>query len=163
MTFKITPSQSDCIVVADTREKRPWSLDPLPTEPGTLKSGDYALRDFPNEIAIERKELSDFVACCGHGRDRFQRELERLKGYRVHAVIIEAGWDDLGAGEWRSKLKPQTVLQSITSWLSAGSVIIAGGDRYMAQRIARSMLWFAYKHRVEPVRRILKRDFTKKV
>ena len=163
MSFRISPHKSDCVVVVDSREQRPWSLNPLPTEPGTLTTGDYALRDFPNEVAIERKELSDFVACCGHGRDRFQRELERLKGYRSHAVIIEASWHELAAGEWRSKLKPQTVLRSLSSWMSAGSLILPAGDRAMAERIARSMLWFAYKHRVEPVRRIIKQDLTRRV
>ena len=163
MSFKITPRQSDCVVIADSREQIPWKLDPLPIEPGKLTTGDYALRDFPNEIAIERKELSDFVACCGRERDRFERELERLRGYRSHAVIIEASWYELAAGEWRSKLKPQTVLQSLSSWMSAGSLILPAGDRAMAERIARSMLWFAYKHRVEPVRRVIKQDLTRRV
>ncbi len=154
--MKIRTDREECRVIIDSREQLPWDLSPLDARVGTLQTGDYALLDFPSAISIERKELSDFIGCCGHGRERFQRELDRLRAYDSHAVIIEASWQHLEAGEWRSKIKPQSVLQSISSWLSQGNNIVLAGDRQMAERIARSMLFFAFKHRIEPVKRILK-------
>ncbi len=154
--MRIKTDLTDCRVVIDTREQLPWDLQPLQVTRGTLSTGDYGLYDFPSAISIERKELSDFIGCCGHGRERFQRELDRLRAYESHSVIIEASWQHLEAGEWRSKIKPQSVLQSISSWLSQGHNIVLAGDRQMAERIARSMLFFAFKHRIEPVKRVIK-------
>ena len=161
--INIKTDQAECCVIIDKREQLPWNLEPLTCQAGTLQTGDYSLLDFPNEISIERKELSDFVGCVGGGRERFERELERLKAYRVHAVIVEASWQDLAEGNWRSKLTSQTVLRSLSSWLSQGNVIIPAGNREMSERIARSMLWFAFKHKIEPVKRVIKRRLTKGV
>jgi ERCC4-type nuclease len=153
---KIKTDREECRVVIDTREQTPWDLEPLQVGRGTLPTADYGLLDFPEAIAIERKELSDFISVIGHGRDRFERELMRLKAYEASMVIVEASWADLEAGEWRSKITPNVVLQSIASWISQGHNIILAGDREMAQRISRSALFFAYRRKVEPVKRVLK-------
>jgi len=155
---KIRTDREECRVVIDTREQTPWDLEPLQVGRGTLPTGDYSLLDFPEAIAIERKELSDFISVIGHGRDRFERELMRLKAYEASMVIVEASWQDLEAGEWRSKIQPNVVLQSIASWVSQGHNIILAGDREMSERIARSALFFAYRRKVEPVKRILKQQ-----
>jgi hypothetical protein len=86
----------------------------------------------------------------------------RLKAYEASMVIVEASWQDLEAGEWRSKIKPNVVLQSIASWISQGHCIILAGDREMAERIARSALFFAYRRKIEPVKRILKEQLKEK-
>jgi ERCC4-type nuclease len=149
-------------VVIDTREQTPWNLEPLQAKKGTLPTGDYGLLDFPEAISIERKELSDFIGVVGHGRERFERELMRLKAYEASMVIVEASWQDLEAGDWRSKIKPNVVLQSIASWVSQNHNIILAGNREMAERIARSALFFAYRRKIEPVKRILKEQLKQK-
>ncbi|MDA7514311.1 ERCC4 domain-containing protein [bacterium] len=149
-------------MVVDTREQTPWNLEPLQVGRGTLPTGDYSLLDFPEAISIERKELSDFIGVIGHGRERFERELMRLKAYEASMVIVEASWQDLEAGDWRSKIKPNVVLQSIASWVSQGHNIILAGDREMGERIARSALFFAYRRKIEPVKRILKEQLKQK-
>ena len=160
--MKIRTDREECRVVIDTREQTPWNLEPLQVGRGTLPTGDYALLDFPEAISIERKELSDFIGVIGHGRERFERELMRLKAYDASMVIVEASWQDLEAGDWRSKIKPNVVLQSIASWVSQGHCIILAGDREMAERIARSALFFAYRRKIEPVKRILKEQLKQK-
>lgn len=154
--MKIRTDREECRIVVDTREQNPWNLEPLQAKKGTLPTGDYGLLDFPEAISIERKELSDFISVIGHGRERFERELMRLKAYDASMVIVEASWQDMEAGNWRSKIKPNVVLQSIASWVSQGHCIILAGDREMAERIARSALFFAYRRKIEPVKRILK-------
>ena len=160
--MKIRTDREECRVVIDTREQTPWNLEPLQVGRGTLPTGDYALLDFPEAISIERKELSDFIGVVGHGRERFERELMRLKAYDASMVIVEASWQDLEAGRWRSKIKPNVVLQSIASWVSQGHNIILAGDREMGERIARSALFFAYRRKIEPVKRILKEQLKQK-
>ena len=154
--MKIRTDREECRVVIDTREQTPWDLEPLQVGRGTLPTADYGLLDFPEAIAIERKELSDFISVVGHGRERFERELMRLKAYEASMVIVEASWQDLERGEWRSKITPNVVLQSIASWISQNHNIILAGNREMAERIARSALFFAYRRKVQPVKRVLK-------
>ena len=104
------------IVVVDRREQCPWKFSNLPSEPGTLDTGDYSIKSLEHLVSIERKSLDDLLSCVGIHRDRFQRELQRLKSYRFRALIIEASHADLEAGEWRSQVKPSAVLGSLASW-----------------------------------------------
>jgi len=109
------------IIVVDTREQRPFTftcVDPVPTvEVATLKAGDYSLKGFENQVAVERKSLSDTFGTFGQGRARFERELERLSIMRFASVVIEADWDTIiRTPPARSKLLPKTVVRSIAAW-----------------------------------------------
>ena len=105
-------------IIIDTREQTPWSFPPdIPTIPGTLDSADYSIEGLQELCGIERKSLSDFLGCCtGEGRDRFKRELLRLRSFRCKAVIIETSLNTILQGGYRSKINPESVLGSITSW-----------------------------------------------
>ncbi len=105
------------VIVIDTREQTPFVFpEGVQTVSGTLQSGDYSLQGFTDLVTIERKSLPDIVGCIGQGRDRFERELMRLRGYRYKAVIIEANLKQCEAGKWRGKILPQQLLGSIASW-----------------------------------------------
>ena len=93
---------SDVTAIIDTREQTPFNLEPMRVEAGTLAVGDYSVAGLESVVSIERKSLPDFVACCGRERDRFQRELDRLRGWPVSAVVLEFGWQALEQGNWRS-------------------------------------------------------------
>ena len=131
----------DITAVVDTREQLPFVLDPMQVQAGTLQHGDYSVKGLETQLTIERKTLDDFVACCGRERERFQRELNALRGYTVSAIIIESDWQTIESGGWRSRITPASVMGSITSWISQGHCIILGGDRVMSQRICRSILF----------------------
>lgn len=145
MTRKIELDQITAIV--DTREQQPYDLAPMAAEAGTLQVGDYSVAGLQSVIAIERKELSDFIACCGRERDRFQRELNSLRGWPVSAVLIETTWQTLELGQWRSRITPASVMGSVTSWIAQGHNLILADDRDMSQRICRSILFHAARHR----------------
>lgn len=93
-------------VVIDTREQRPFEFAGLtsdarhgrrplvvPTVVGTLGQGDYSLAGLQDVVAVERKSLADLYGTLGQGRERFERELERLAGLLWAAVVIEADWN----------------------------------------------------------------------
>jgi ERCC4-type nuclease len=103
-------------IIIDSREQRPLDFGDWPTERAGLDTGDYSLRGFTDLIAIERKSLPDLVMCCGRERDRFMRELNRLRAYRYRAVVVEATYKKIQGGKWRSQLKPAHVIGSIASW-----------------------------------------------
>ena len=106
---------SDFKAVIDTREQRPLTLD-MPCEVGTLDTGDYSILGLTDLIAVERKSLEDLIACMTSGRDRFERELRRLKAYPVRCVVVEANWYDLEQGNYRSKLNALAATHTVASW-----------------------------------------------
>jgi ERCC4-type nuclease len=99
------------------------------TMTGTLISGDYSLTGFENLVAIERKSLDDLIGCItGTDRERFKRELLRLRSYKCKAVIIESDLNTILVGGYHSRVNPESVLGSLTSWQTRYSIpfIFAG-------------------------------------
>jgi len=149
---KLKPS--DVRVQIDSREQLPWDLAPLQTEIGTLCSGDYSLvgpglRDL---IRIERKSLVDLVGVVGAGRDRFEREIDRLQAFPVRVLIVEANWSDIDTGDWRGKVTAETVRASLGSWMVRGLNVVLAGDRARAQQIACGLLYRVASHRWRELR-----------
>ena len=108
-------------IIRDTREQRGWDfacITPPPlVEVATLASGDYSVKGLTDQVAIERKSLVDAYGTFGQGRDRFERELERLSRLRFGAVVLEADWDTIiFRPPARSRLKPKTVIRSMAAW-----------------------------------------------
>lgn len=135
------------IVIIDTREQTPWMFENLCSERATLATADYTIKGLTHRVGIERKELSDLLACCGHGRDRFVRELERLAAFPFRCVIIEATLTDLEAGNWRSKLRATHVLGSIASWATKYGLPFFFCDGHeQAGRFAERWLFQAARH-----------------
>ena len=103
-------------ILVDTREQTPFDFLGHPTKTETLPFGDYSLEGFIRDICIERKSLPDLIACVGRERDRFEKELLALRGYRFRAVIIEADLKEIFTGRWRGEIQPAHVLGSINGW-----------------------------------------------
>lgn len=74
-------------IIVDSREQTSLKLA-VPTEILGLKVGDYALKNNPNNIVIERKGLGDFCGTLGKGYDRFCRELDRAVKSDTYVVIL---------------------------------------------------------------------------
>ncbi|KKM92484.1 hypothetical protein LCGC14_1218140 [marine sediment metagenome] len=106
---------SPTIIIA-RNEQIPFVFTNMPSEPGTLVTGDYNVKGLEHLITVERKSLSDLLGCIGGDRDRFKRELQRMRAYRFRLLVVEASAADLEAGEWRSKLQPAHVMGSLAAW-----------------------------------------------
>lgn len=95
-------------IVIDTREQTPLHFPPqyCETEIGTLRTGDYALKDDPG-FAVERKSLDDFLGTISSGWERFQREIYRAKesGFTL-PIVVEANMQDLFYIEQDGKINP---------------------------------------------------------
>lgn len=109
------------IIIIDTREQVPYAfsgITPPPTvEVATLASGDYSVKGLEEVVAIERKSLSDCFGSFGQGRERFQRELERLARLRFAAVVIEKDFHIIATRPpARTRLPPKTVIRSMAAW-----------------------------------------------
>lgn len=116
------------VILIDTREKQPWyfwNWKDVKTERATLKSGDYSLKGFSGSgIAIERKSLMDLFGSMTSGRNRFYRELQRLGGFGLAALIVEASEHVVLYGSGRTMMSPARMLRTIYAWCAAFKIQI---------------------------------------
>jgi ERCC4-type nuclease len=129
--------------VVDSREQLPLDLSPLRCVVGTLDTGDYSVVGLERIVSVERKSLPDLVACVGRERERFQRELDRLRAFPVRLLVVEASWDDLESGPWRGRVTPAAVVGSVLSWQAAGLPVCLAGDRERASRVVARTLYLS--------------------
>ena len=137
--------EADLIITADTRERMPYTFQGYPGVEvirAGLDAGDYSLPGAESLAAIERKSLDDLVGCLiAKQRDRFERELARLRPYILKAVVIEATWEDLARGRYTSKMHPQAALQSILALQVRYSIpFMFCGNRNGAQYVTHGLL-----------------------
>lgn len=105
------------MIIVDTREQTPLKFTRLEAMSGTLTTGDYSLSGGETLFAIERKSIADLVACCiGDNRDRFERELHRLRGYRFKRLVICGPRSDVVNHFYRSAIDPGAVLSTLSAF-----------------------------------------------
>ena len=88
------------VIIIDSREKNPYEAVRYTTETASLPIGDYSIRGFEHEVAIERKSISDLTACLSQEREkkRFELEIARSRALNFFAVIVEGTFSDLAYG-----------------------------------------------------------------
>jgi DNA excision repair protein ERCC-4 len=105
------------VIVVDTREQDPLAFQRLASVRGTLQTGDYSVSGLEDLFSIERKTISDLVGCCmGDNRERFERELHRLRGFRFKRLLVVGSEGEILAGEYHSNIKPQAVLATLCAF-----------------------------------------------
>ena len=87
-------------IIVDTREQNAYHFANIkPFAPlviyKALPTGDYSLEGYEDRIAIERKTLTDLFGSTGQGRERFEREFERLANFEYAALVVERNLDDI--------------------------------------------------------------------
>ena len=65
----------------------------IPTEIKTLKTGDYSIVGFEDQVTIERKSIDDAINTVVLERERFTRELERMESFHYAAVVVEGSFE----------------------------------------------------------------------
>lgn len=138
-------------IIVDTREQLPLRF-PAPTrrelsDGGVIRyvidAGDYACTLDGGEylpVRIERKSVSDYFGVVGNGRERFERELQKLSAYHSY-LLIEATADEIRAGYERSKVHGEAALCSALAWsIDYGVMPIFAGNRRMGAHIAHRLL-----------------------
>jgi DNA excision repair protein ERCC-4 len=111
------------VIVQDSREQTPLVFTRLQSVTGTLYAGDYSIRGLESSFAVERKSIDDFANCClGANRERFERELHRLRGYRFKRLLVIGTHDDIAAGRYHSKIAPKAVLATLGAFEARYSI-----------------------------------------
>lgn len=126
-------------IITDTREKRPLKFFGVTTKRSALKTGDYSIEGHEHRVAIERKGLSDLLACVAKDRKRLNQQIDRLIEMESRAVVLEASIEKLECGNWRSKVSPNSVVGTIMSWKTRGLPVIYANSR---EHAAKYVYWF---------------------
>jgi DNA excision repair protein ERCC-4 len=139
------------VIVIDTREQTPLPFTRLPSERGTLQTGDYSFRGGEELFAVERKTIPDLVACVSNGnRERFCRELHRLRGYRFRRLLIVGTRERIDQGHYRSQTAPNAVraLLSVAEARYDVPVVFEPNPATAAHRIE-SWAWWAARELIQ--------------
>ena len=131
------------VIIVDTREQEPFAFTGETVE-GTLATGDYSVKGLEHLITVERKSLPDLLACVGRERDRFKRELQRLRAYRFRLLVVESDAAELEGGTWQSRVRPSHVLGSLAAWTAQYALPIwLGGNHDACGRFVERYLFQA--------------------
>lgn len=132
------------IIVIDNREQRPLDFSrwaEVQTVTGTLNVGDYSLCGMETHVAIERKSADDLVSSLCHGRNRFEAELVRARGYELFVIVAECSLQDIAEHRYTSKMLPHGVLQSLFAYQCRyGVATLWAGSREGAAYVVKSLL-----------------------
>ena len=140
-------------IIIDAREQWAWEITKIATVRGTLKTGDYSLAGFEDQVAIERKSLDDLVQTMIRDRERFERELERLRPYRFKCIIIEADLRAVYHRDYRSTALPQSIVGLVLRCMMDYNIpVFFAATRGIAQDVAISFLKRAWNRLTMPER-----------
>ena len=150
------PPIESLTAIIDNREQCPLDLSPLKTKRGTLDDGDYTLVGLEKIAVIERKSEPDFLMCCGPERERFfDRNVPRLLGYPVKALVIESSWAALERGGWRSRITPAQAIGSLLGLIAMGLPVVLAYDHQRAGSIVARILFIAARRRWREARALV--------
>lgn len=108
-------------IVCDSREQNSLSFHGfrgVKTVRSGLKTGDYSIQGYEDQITFERKSVQDLVGTLIGGHERFLREMERMRAYKVRYILIEHSPEVLymycARHGWQRKFN--TIIQSLLAY-----------------------------------------------
>jgi len=111
--MKTTPTPT---IIVDAREQTPLPFAHFPTERATLPTGDYSVLGFERDFSVERKSIGDLVQSLTHGRDRFSRELQRMRAFDFRRLLVVGSLTDIECHNYRSQANPKAIIASLTAF-----------------------------------------------
>lgn len=120
-------SEAQPIIEIDSREQAGHELvfTRLQSVRATLPEGDYRLAGVVDWVVERKGSLGELAGCCvGHNRDRFERELFRLRPYRFkRLLIVGASCErDILDYQYHSAINPRCILGSLFAWQARYSI-----------------------------------------
>lgn len=120
----------DMTIIVDTREQKndhllkyfndngiKWVCKKLDTADYSFELPNHKHLGFDRKFLVEKKNsLNEITGNFTSGRERFQREFERVEDEHLHLVIENATWKKVVNGSYRSKMHPNSLIASLLSW-----------------------------------------------
>lgn len=128
-------------LITDSREQTPLRFANLPTVAGSLQSGDYSITGLEERFGVERKSPADLVGSLTRERERFSRELHRLRGFDFARLLIVGTVEDVDA--MRRGTSMRSILASLAAIEARGIPIVWQPDATAAALwVERAAFWF---------------------
>ena len=143
------------IIIVDTREQEPLEFRRLPSRVGTLTQGDYSVAGLESDVAIERKSIPDLVGSLTSGRERFMREIDRLRGCGFGRLLIVGTEADIHSGRYRSNAKPKSILHSLYAIESRGLPVVFTPSPCEAAALIERWAWWRSRAVLQAGNRLL--------
>jgi len=153
--YKLKPFKfpEGLIVLQDTREQTPLFGTRLPKGlvlcSTNLKDGDYSLKGFENQLAIERKGISDLLSYCTVERDKTKAKMERFMKMEFVALVIESRESDLYRPYLHSTISPEVVRQALVSFQVRYGIHVYIGSRENLSRYVLDVMIKYYRVKKE--------------
>ncbi|KUG30026.1 hypothetical protein ASZ90_000092 [hydrocarbon metagenome] len=81
------------------------------------------------------------IGCLTVGRERFEKELARSRSLERFAVVIEASFEEIARGQYRSRMNPKSAVQTLVAWqIRYGTTFIFAGSRKAGEYLTFSIL-----------------------
>ena len=139
------------VLLVDTREQRPLQFSHLPAESATLYTGDYSVRGLEEIFAVERKSLADLAGSLTRERDRFMKEMHRLRGYRFPYLLAIGDDMELSRLIAQGRLKLHQVEHSLRAIQSRYGVHVERAyTEEQAARLVETWAFCAWREAIKP-------------
>lgn len=133
-------------IIVDNREKLALSFPSFPSKSARLISGDYSIAGSELDFTVERKTLDDLVSSLTQNRERFTREMERLRGYRFKRLLVIGTEEQIAKGNYFSKANPKAILGSLRTFEARYDVPVTF-EPAPARAARRIEIWVHYYYR----------------
>lgn len=139
------------VLLVDTREQRPLHFPHLPAESATLYTGDYSVKRLEECFAVERKSLADLAGSLTRERDRFMREMHRLRGYPCAYLLVIGDGMELSRLIAQGRLKLHQVEHSLRAIESRYGVHVERAyTEEQAARLVETWAFCAWREAIKP-------------
>lgn len=130
-------------LIVDTREQMPLCFEHLEAVRGTLATGDYSIEGMEGAFMVERKSVQDLVGSLTQGRERFFRELERMRAAQCARLLIVGKPVDLANVLHRRNVTAESIAGSLAA-INARfvPVVWAPSPELAAQMVERWAVYF---------------------
>jgi ERCC4-type nuclease len=146
-------------ILFDNREQMPFSFEQYPdvtANNATLYTADYSLKHFTDKVAIELKNsISDLSCGVTSNRDRFKHTLFRMRSYDVKTIVLAFSMNQIIKHQYRSKVLPQSILGSISSWsYRFGIQFMFCDNRQNAEFMIYSLIKNFYQNQIQMLKQL---------
>ena len=139
------------VLLVDTREQKPLRFSHLPAESARLYTGDYSVRGLEEVFAVERKSLADLAGSLTRERDRFMKEMHRLRGYRFPYLLAIGDDMELSRLIAQGRLKLHQVEHSLRAIQSRYGVHVERAyTEEQAARLVETWAFCAWREAMKP-------------
>jgi len=129
---------NDFILVIDTREQQPLFKRPpkgLVIVRDKLDIGDYSIRGFEQQIAVERKRIEELYRCATVEREDFKDKLEVMSSLERKWLFIEGTVDDLFSWQIHTDVHPNIIRGFLASVQIKLNIPVVVGSRTDLQHL----------------------------